>query len=114
MSGADLAVKGWIAVIFGLTIAMIGIDELTAWHRLTFNSPELTGGLPFIPIMIGFFGIPQVVEALSAEQDVLVAALDKSKTKPVEVSALEGRPSVGARGVGMGVSVPGIGEDVAA
>jgi putative tricarboxylic transport membrane protein len=114
MSGTDLAVKGWIAGIFGLTIAMIGIDELTAWHRLTFNSPQLTGGLPFIPIMIGFFGIPQVVESLSAEQDVLVATLDKSKTKLMEVLrhwkvALR----AGLIGVGIGI-IPGIGEDVAA
>jgi putative tricarboxylic transport membrane protein len=113
LTGADLAMKGWIAGIFGLTIGMIGIDELTAWHRLTFGSPELTGGLPFIPIMIGFFGIPQVVESLSAEQDVLVATLDKSKTKLMEVLrhwkvALR----AGLIGVGIGI-IPGIGEDVA-
>jgi putative tricarboxylic transport membrane protein len=63
--------------------------------------------------MIGFFGIPQVVESLSAEQDVLVATLDKSKTKLMEVLrhwkvALR----AGLIGVGIGI-IPGIGEDVA-
>jgi len=114
MTGADLPMKGWISGFVGLAIALVGIDELTAYHRFTFDSPQLTGGLPFIPIMIGFFGIPQVVSSLSSEREVLVAALDKTKTKLVEVLrhwkvALRS----GLIGVGIGV-VPGIGEDVAA
>lgn len=114
MTGADLPMKGWISGFVGLAIALIGIDELTAYHRFTFDSPQLTSGLPFIPIMIGFFGIPQVIESLSSEQDVLVAKLDKSKTKLMEVLrhwkvALRS----GLIGVGIGV-IPGIGEDVAA
>jgi len=114
MTGADLPMKGWISGFVGLAIALVGIDELTAYQRFTFDSPQLTGGLPFIPIMIGFFGIPQVVSSLSSEQEVLVAALDKSKTKLMEVLrhwkvALRS----GIIGVGIGV-VPGIGEDVAA
>ena len=114
LTGADLPMKGWIAGIFGLTIGMIGMDELTAWHRLTFGSPELIGGVPFIPIMIGFFGIPQVVDALMSEQDVLVAVLDKTKVKLKEImvhwwTAIR----AGLIGVGIGI-IPGVGEDVAA
>jgi putative tricarboxylic transport membrane protein len=114
LTGADLPMKGWIAGIFGLTIGMIGMDELTAWHRLTFGSPELIGGVPFIPIMIGFFGIPQVIDALMSEQDVLVAVLDKTKVKVKEILdqwwiALR----AGLIGVGIGI-IPGVGEDVAA
>jgi len=114
MTGADLPMKGWISGFVGLTIALIGIDKLTAYHRFTFDSPQLTSGLPFIPIMIGFFGIPQVIESLSSEQDVLVAKLDRAKTKLSEILqhwkvALRS----GLIGVGIGV-IPGIGEDVAA
>jgi putative tricarboxylic transport membrane protein len=113
LTGGDLAIKGWIGGIFGLAIGMVGSDELTAWQRMTFGSPELFGGIPFIPIMIGFFGIPQVIEALSDEQDVLVAKLDKSKVKLKEVLqywwvALRS----GLIGVGIGI-IPGVGEDVA-
>ncbi|MDP3176401.1 MAG: tripartite tricarboxylate transporter permease, partial [Spirochaetaceae bacterium] len=68
MSGQDHPVKGWAAGFFGLCVGMIGTDELTAYHRFTFGNPELFGGVPFIPIMIGFFGIPQVVDSLSSEQ----------------------------------------------
>lgn len=113
LTGTDHAVKGWIAGILGLAIGMVGTDELTAWQRFTFGSPELFGGLPFIPIMIGFFGIPQVIDALSSEQDILAPVLDKTRTKISEVlvhwkTALR----AGLIGVGIGV-IPGIGEDVA-
>jgi putative tricarboxylic transport membrane protein len=113
LTGADLPMKGWIAGIFGLTIGMIGMDELTAWQRLTFDSPELFGGVPFIPIMIGFFGIPQVIEALMSEKDVLVAVLDKTRIKFAMIYrnwwiAIR----AGLVGVGIGI-IPGVGEDVA-
>lgn len=113
LTGGDLALKGWVAGIFGLAIGMVGSDELTAWQRMTFGSPELFGGIPFIPIMIGFFGIPQVIEALADERDVLVAKLDKTKVKIREILkywwvALRS----GMIGVGIGI-IPGVGEDVA-
>jgi putative tricarboxylic transport membrane protein len=113
LAGSDLPIKGWIAGFFGLAIGMIGSDELTAWQRMTFGSPQLFGGVPFIPIMIGFFGIPQVVEALTDERDVLVAALDKTRVKIGEILrhwwiAIR----AGIVGVGIGI-IPGVGEDVA-
>lgn len=114
MSGADIPLKGWIAGIFGLSIGMIGIDELTAFQRLTFGTPELYGGVPFIPIMIGFFGIPQVVEALISEQDVLVAVLDKSKLKLKEILPYWWA-TIRAEIIGVAIGIiPGVGEDVAA
>ncbi len=113
LTGSDLPLKGWIGGLFGLAIGMIGADELTAWQRMSFGSPELFGGVPFIPIMIGFFGIPQVVESLIDEQEVLVAVLDKSKIKIKEILkywwvAIRS----GLIGVGIGI-IPGVGEDVA-
>jgi putative tricarboxylic transport membrane protein len=113
LTGTDHPAKGWLAGIFGLSIGLIGADELTSWQRFTFDSMELYSGVPFIPIMIGFFGLPQIVGALSSEEDVLVTKLDKVKTKLSEVTrhwftALR----AGLIGVGIGV-IPGVGEDVA-
>jgi putative tricarboxylic transport membrane protein len=113
LTGGDIALKGWVGGIFGLAIGMVGTDELSAWQRMTFGSPELFGGIPFIPIMIGFFGIPQVIEALTDEQDVLVAVLDKTKVKLKDITkhwwvAIRS----GMIGVGIGI-IPGVGEDVA-
>ncbi|MBL8966016.1 MAG: tripartite tricarboxylate transporter permease [Spirochaetaceae bacterium] len=114
MSGQDIPVKGWMAGIFGLCVGMIGTDELTAYNRFTFGSPELLGGVPFIPIMIGFFGIPQVVDALSSDQETIVAKLDHSRLKLRELTTRLGNVvRSGLIGVGIGI-IPGVGEDVAA
>ena len=114
MSGQDIPVKGWMAGIFGLCVGMIGTDELTAYNRFTFGTPELLGGVPFIPIMIGFFGIPQVVDALSSEQEAIVAKLDHSRLKLRELTSRLGNVvRSGLIGVGIGI-IPGVGEDVAA
>jgi putative tricarboxylic transport membrane protein len=114
MSGQDVPVKGWMAGIFGLCVGMIGTDELTAYNRFTFGSPELLGGIPFIPIMIGLYGIPQIVTAFSSEQDSIVAKLDKSRLRLHELtSRLVNVVRSGLIGVGIGI-IPGVGEDVAA
>jgi len=113
MSGQDHPVKGWAAGVFGLCVGMIGTDELTAYQRFTFGSPELFGGVPFIPIMIGFFGIPQVVDALSSDQEAIVATLDKARLKWSELWSRFGQVArAGLIGVGIGI-IPGVGEDVA-
>ncbi|MGQ9779824.1 MAG: tripartite tricarboxylate transporter permease [Bacillota bacterium] len=113
MTGADLPMKGWIAGIFGLAFGLIGIDELCGYQRFCFHSSELMGGIPFIPIMIGFFGIPQVVEALTMERETLIAKIEKSKVK---FRILLNHVLVILRsaliGVGVGI-IPGVGEDVA-
>ncbi|HHW12746.1 MAG TPA: transporter [Firmicutes bacterium] len=113
MSGTDYPIKGWIAGIFGLAVGLIGTDELCGYQRLCFGSFELIGGIPFVPIMIGFFAIPQIVNSLIAEQDVLVAKLEKTKVKLSEIfrHTLVALRS-GLIGVGIGV-IPGVGEDVA-
>ncbi|MGE5550650.1 MAG: tripartite tricarboxylate transporter permease [Bacteroidota bacterium] len=113
MTGADLPMKGWVAGILGLAFGLVGIEELHGYQRFAFGSSELLGGLPFIPMMIGFFGIPQVVEALTSEQDVLVAKLDKTKTDFTKVFRnLWTSLRAGLIGVGIGI-IPGVGEDVA-
>jgi len=113
LTGADHPIKGWVIGILGLAIGIVGTDELTAYQRFTFGSAELIGGIPFIPIMIGFFGIPQIVGSLSSEQDVLAAVLDKAKTKWSEVLHYwKTFLRAGLVGVGIGV-IPGVGEDVA-
>ncbi len=113
MSGQDHPAKGWAAGVFGLCVGMIGTDELTAYQRFTFGSPELFGGVPFIPIMIGFFGIPQVVDALSSDKEAIVATLDKARLKWSELWSRFGQVArAGLIGVGIGI-IPGVGEDVA-
>jgi len=52
-------IKGLLAGLFGLVIATVGMDPISALPRFTFGRSELLGGVAFIPLMVGLFAIPQ-------------------------------------------------------
>lgn len=111
---SESAIKGWLAGIFGLIISLIGVEELYCYPRFTFGSVELYSGLPFIPLMIGFFGIPQYVDNLKSDVDITVQEIKGFSLGFKEV--LSRLPLVirsGLLGTGVGL-IPGVGEDVAA
>lgn len=56
-----LVVKGLISGLLGLTIAMIGIDPITAYPRFSFGSDQLSSGIQFIPVLIGLFGVGEAL-----------------------------------------------------
>ncbi|HSD52338.1 MAG TPA: tripartite tricarboxylate transporter permease [Candidatus Methylomirabilis sp.] len=54
-------VKGLIAGVFGLLVTTIGSDPLMAVPRFTFGWEFLRSGFPFLPILIGVFGLSQIM-----------------------------------------------------
>lgn len=59
------AFKGWIAGCIGLLIAFIGIDSIYGVPRMSFGSFYLEDGISFIPVLIGLFGLTEVLKSLS-------------------------------------------------
>jgi putative tricarboxylic transport membrane protein len=59
-------VKGCIAAVAGLMLITIGMDPMVGTPRLTFGSLELMGGLSWLPVMIGGFAIPEILQAITA------------------------------------------------
>lgn len=57
-------VKGLIAGTFGLFVTCIGSDPMMAVPRLTFGWEFLRTGFPFLPILIGLFGLSQIMKDL--------------------------------------------------
>lgn len=51
--------KGLIAGLIGVGIAMIGLDTIQGYPRLTFGSANLTAGINYIPVMIGLFAVAE-------------------------------------------------------
>lgn len=45
----------------GLALASIGVNPATGTPRLTYGIYELVSGFPLLPVLIGFFAIPQVL-----------------------------------------------------
>jgi len=59
--GDGSAIKNLIAGGFGILIAMVGVDNLTTVERFTFGSYQLYEGIGFVPVMIGVFGISELL-----------------------------------------------------
>jgi len=58
--GAPL--KGLIAGAMGLLIGMIGEAPQTAFQRWTFDVLYLWDGLPLVPVALGLFAIPEIID----------------------------------------------------
>ncbi len=53
--------KGFIAGLLGLLVATPGIDPVTAMQRLDFGFHEMAGGFDILPVLIGLFGVSQII-----------------------------------------------------
>ncbi|MBA4681612.1 tripartite tricarboxylate transporter permease [Pseudomonas sp. MDMC216] len=63
------AVKGFLSLMVGLLLATVGLDLVTGAPRFTFDVPDLMGGINFIPVMIGFFAMYEVMKLYSIPRD---------------------------------------------
>ncbi|MEM9209548.1 MAG: tripartite tricarboxylate transporter permease, partial [Pseudomonadota bacterium] len=61
LSGSSIT-KGVSAALFGLLLAAIGLPESQAIPRYTFGSLYLLDELPLIPVLLGLFAIPELME----------------------------------------------------
>jgi putative tricarboxylic transport membrane protein len=111
----DLVIKGWISGFLGLFLAMVGRDRLQFYPRFTFGIPELDSGIEVVPVLIGAFGIPQIIQVL--KDRVHVGEMQKlQRILPEFGTMVRNIPQIirsSLIGVGVGC-VPGIGEDIAA
>ena len=58
--GAKTLWKGWLSVLLGLTIAIVGLDPVGGIARYDFGFPYLLAGIHFIPTILGFFAVSEV------------------------------------------------------
>jgi putative tricarboxylic transport membrane protein len=111
----DLVIKGWISGFLGLFLACVGRDRLQFFPRFTFGIPELDSGVEVVPVLIGAFGIPQIIQVLKNRTQV--GDLQKlQRIIPDFGTIVKNIPKIvrsALIGVGIGC-VPGIGEDIAA
>jgi len=114
LTSQDLVYKGWIAGFIGLFLSTIGRESLQFYPRFTFNMSELEGGLDLVPVLIGAFGIPQIMGTI--RDNFKIGETHKfKKIIPDFKTIAHNVPSIvrsSLIGVGIG-AVPGIGEDIA-
>jgi len=114
LTSHDLVYKGWISGLIGLFLATVGRDRLQFFPRFTFGFSELDSGLDVVPVLIGAFGIPQIISVLKDRMSV-GEAKKFQRVLPEFGIILHHIPDIirsALIGVGIG-AVPGIGEDIA-
>ena len=57
--------KGMLAGMLGLGISLVGLDPMTAYPRYTFGRSDFLDGIAFVPVMIGLFGLAEVLVQIS-------------------------------------------------
>ena len=109
LAGRSL-VAGILMTAVGLLIAMVGIDPVRGAPRFTFGVPDLYDGVGFIPVVMGLFGVAEIL--ITAEKPY--KEVIKTKLAHLLPSRDEWRRSSGAivRGTGIGFFlglIPGVG-----
>ena len=116
-------VKGLLAGFLGLLMSTVGLDPMLGSKRFTFNNVALLDGITFIPVMIGLFGISEMIYQIYShkkanerrEEDIATVS---SGDKVLPTAAEHKRMALpGLLGSVIGVIVgivPGTGGDISA
>ena len=108
-------VKGLLAGLLGLALATVGLDPMTAYPRFTFGTSEFLDGISFVPVMIGLFGLAEVLMQISegrSQQAKVDAALGRVLPSKREWKSIAApAATAGALGTLVG-AVPAAGGDI--
>ena len=75
LAGKSL-VKGLMMGLFGLLLALVGLDPVQGLPRFTFGHTELLDGLSFVAVVMGLFGLSEIL------------LLAESRLRPVVANAM--------------------------
>jgi TctA family transporter len=67
------AIKGFLSLFLGLGIATVGSDPLTGTARFTLGILDLSGGLSFVPAMIGLFALGELLRYKPGTESLVAA-----------------------------------------
>jgi putative tricarboxylic transport membrane protein len=59
--------KALLMAAFGILLGLIGMDQITAQARLTFDRLELLDGIGLVPVVMGLFGVAEILSNLERE-----------------------------------------------
>jgi putative tricarboxylic transport membrane protein len=72
LTSGEAPVKGWISGWLGILLAMVGREEIHGVERFTFGNAELLLGIPYIPVLIGLFGMTEIFMVLSQPHPYII------------------------------------------
>lgn len=59
--GSNSVLKAVIALLLGLLVGSVGLENPGGYPRFTFGNTELMGGISMIPMMVGMFAISEIL-----------------------------------------------------
>jgi putative tricarboxylic transport membrane protein len=111
------AVKGYISMVAGLMLAMVGFDIISGDARYTADINEMLDGVDFLPVAIGLFGMGEVLVGAEnvVKAEILNARYGLRDVWPSRVDWLRSRWAI-VRGTVLGFFIgilPGAGSTIA-
>jgi putative tricarboxylic transport membrane protein len=76
LSGASM-VNGLISLCLGLLVATVGVDSIYGVERFAFGLPFLQDGIEFLLVMVGAYGIGEVLSRMMAGTEAAAASQPK-------------------------------------
>lgn len=73
---AERPLKGIVTLLLGLLVSSVGLGNPGGFPRFTFGNAELTGGIGFIPMMIGMFAVSEIIR-YAVDVDPLPTIVDQ-------------------------------------
>ena len=114
MTAGERPLKGWISGWIGLLIAFVGLDLIHGVPRFTFGVEALEDGISYIPILIGLFGVTEVLRVLPQETPYSIPAEVGRVVPPLSMLWKYSRSAVRSGLVGTIIgAIPGAGANVA-
>jgi putative tricarboxylic transport membrane protein len=104
-------VRALMMACLGLLLAQVGADPITAKLRFVYNINALRGGLDIAPVLMGLFGVAEVLSSVGSTED---RSIVKTKIRNILPSWQDWKVSLPPilRGTGLGFFLgilPGIG-----
>jgi len=78
----DRLIMGAVSACFGLLLSTVGLDLIYGTERFIFGNYELMSGFNFIPVLIGLFALPEIINFYA-----------KKPEKNKSISSLQGSPA---------------------
>ena len=85
-------IKAVMIIVLGVFAGTIGIDFITGDLRFSYGSLTLSDGVGLVPVVMGLFGIGEVMENLEGETDTVSDIENEAQGASAHPAGLEGQP----------------------
>ncbi len=87
--------RGIAMALAGILLGLVGVDTMTGVERLTMGSFNLTGGIELVPMLMGLFGLGEVLHNVAVRAGAVPLTTKIGKLMPTRSDWRESAPAIG-------------------